>query len=96
MKGRQERYWVTELKKLGLSPNVERLETIDAPYDETHRIVLRRERYWIDELVCAGAPLINVLGITRIYPQKRLENREHMRQITLKSRADPTHLPFTG
>ena len=47
------------------------METIDAPYDETHRIVLQRERYWIDELVRAGAPLINVLGITRIYPQKK-------------------------
>jgi hypothetical protein len=69
--GQQERYWVSELKKLGLSPIVEILETIDAPYDEAHRIVLQRERYWIDELDRAGAPLINVFGIARIYPQKK-------------------------
>src|SRR5712691_10969682 len=76
--GRQERYWISELKKLGLSPIVEILETIDAPYDEAHTIVLQREQYWIDELVSTGAPLINVFGITRTYPQKKpRKQREH-------------------
>lgn len=66
--GKQERLWIKELKKLGLSPLLQILETISVS-DDAHIVILQRERYWIDELVCAGAPLTNVFGIKRAYPR---------------------------
>jgi hypothetical protein len=59
--GEQEMLWIKELKKLGLSPILQILETINA-------------------------------GDLKKSP----ENREQVRQITLQSRIDRTHLSFPG
>lgn len=45
------------MKKLGLFPIIQILETIDATINDAHKVVLQREQYWIDKLVRAGAPL---------------------------------------
>ena len=93
--GRQQRYWVSELKKLGLSPIIQKLETIDASSDDAHKVVLQREQYWIDKLVRAGAPLINVFGITRAYPQER-PSKQRMREAddpAMENRSHPFPIP---
>lgn len=66
--GRQERQWIRELKILELVPALRILETIDKN-PNAHKLVLVRERYWIDNLISTGHPLINVFGVTLAYPQ---------------------------
>jgi GIY-YIG catalytic domain len=73
--GRRERSWIKELKKLGLSPILEILETIEVSAN-SRAIVLQREQHWIEEFVRLGAPLVNVFGITRAYPQQKPINQE--------------------
>jgi hypothetical protein len=90
--GRQQRYWISELKKLGLSPIIQILETIDATINDAHKVVLQREQYWIDKLVRAGAPLINILGITRTYPQER-PSKQRMREANGPEMENRSH-PF--
>lgn len=67
--GWNEKKWVNELKDLGLSPVLQILETVDAD-DASYKLVLQREQYWIDKLVAMGAPLIDVFGVTKPYPQQ--------------------------
>ena len=80
---------------LGLSPIIQILETIDASSDDAHKVVLQREQYWIDKLVRAGAPLINVFGITRAYPQER-PSKQRMREAddpAMENRSHPFPIP---
>jgi hypothetical protein len=51
--------WLRELKKQGLTPNMEILETLECKGNEAEE----RERYWIQSLLSKGAPLTNIRGV---------------------------------
>ena len=57
--------WLAELKRCGLSPRLEILETV-----EGYLPTFAREEYWVKKLMGSGAPLTNVL-LTREIPLER-------------------------
>jgi GIY-YIG catalytic domain len=60
--------WISELEQLGLSPELEILETIegDADIDD---VALEREKYWIYEFLKSGAPLLNISSASQAQPR---------------------------
>jgi hypothetical protein len=68
---RQEKSWMRELQGLGLSPILRILETIEKTGNE-RAVARERERYWIDEMLRLGYPLLNVFGNRKAYPQRRM------------------------
>lgn len=73
--------WIAELDKLGLSPELEILETINVEPGEVESdidvIALEREKYWINRFLELGVPLLNIMGITRIRPVRIRPPRTH-------------------
>lgn len=58
--------WMNELKKLGLTPILVILETIDkGPH--AYDLAIKAEELWISKLLKDGQPLLNIYGITRRY-----------------------------
>lgn len=51
--------WLRELRKEGLAPRMETLETLDCRGDEAEV----RERFWIQHFSSLGAPLTNIRGV---------------------------------
>ena len=51
--------WLNELAQLGLSPELEVLETIPGSKDSSV-MASQRERHWIKELLRQGIPLVNI------------------------------------
>ena len=74
-----EQRWIMSLRKKGLSPTLEILETIDESND-TARIVREREHYWIREMVRLGHPLLNVYGVKYTYwhPSAHKSSKGHI------------------
>jgi len=62
----QERHWISELQKVGLTPILQILETIE-PGNKAYAIACEEELYWIREMTHLGHPLLNMSGITRSY-----------------------------
>jgi DNA-binding XRE family transcriptional regulator len=63
-----KRAWINELEQLGLSPELEVLETIEIDPDRPEDIdviALQREKYWIQEFLKLGAHLLNVQSVPR-------------------------------
>jgi transposase len=71
------RQWVRELEKLGMSPEMRIIETVErekeASDDAFKQIVCDREAYWIYQYFQAGAQLLNAFGVTKRYPHSHLE-----------------------
>jgi hypothetical protein len=51
--------WLKELKKQGLTPKMETLETLECREGEAEE----RERQWIRHLLSIGTPLTNIRGV---------------------------------
>lgn len=51
--------WLKELKKQGLAPKMETLETLECRESEAEK----RERQWIRHLLSIGTPLTNIRGV---------------------------------
>jgi DNA-binding XRE family transcriptional regulator len=71
-----KRAWINELEQLGLSPELEVLETIEIEPDRPEDIdviALQREKYWIHELLKSGAPLLNVQSVPHPASPQRIE-----------------------
>jgi len=66
-----KRAWLTELKQLGLSPDLEILETIENIQD-ADIIALDREKHWIDNFLRSGSPLVNIAGVPGDSPRNNL------------------------
>lgn len=49
--------WLEELDHLGLSPELQILETITG--SDAYFVAIEREKYWIHEMELAGHPLLN-------------------------------------
>lgn len=64
----RKKKWITELKQLGLSAEMEILEDIEAGPD-AQMVATEREEYWIQEYLRSGAPLLNIQGVTKPYPR---------------------------
>ena len=62
--------WFTELKQLGLSPEMEILEVIETGPDAQY-IAKEREEYWIQEYLRLGIPLLNIQGVAKPYPKPK-------------------------
>jgi predicted GIY-YIG superfamily endonuclease len=60
-----KRAWLAELKRMGLSPELEVLETVVEREGDVDAVAEERERYWISSLLRSGAPLANIFGIPR-------------------------------
>ncbi len=63
---RQERHWIADLKREGMSPTLRIIETVEAS-DNSHALACERELYWINEMLRLGHPLVNKLGVVRSY-----------------------------
>lgn len=61
----EKRAWLAELKRMGLSPELEVLETVVEHEGDVDAVAEARERYWISSLLRSGAPLTNIFGIPR-------------------------------
>jgi predicted GIY-YIG superfamily endonuclease len=61
----EKRAWLAELKRMGLSPELEVLETVVEREGDVDAVAEERERYWISSLLRSGAPLANIFGIPR-------------------------------
>src|SRR6266851_8039644 len=66
--------WLKELKELGLTPQVEVLETITNSRD-AEAIATEREQHWISKFVGEGIALLNVAGVTKPYVAPRLNKQ---------------------
>ncbi|SRR6266480_6538583 len=66
--GRREKKWIRELHLLGMTPILLILEVIHVG-PKVHRTTHERERYWIEEMLRRGQPLLNVHGVTRSFPR---------------------------
>ncbi|MGH2496123.1 MAG: GIY-YIG nuclease family protein [Ktedonobacteraceae bacterium] len=66
----EEQRWIEELRRDGLSPILQVLETIDTG-DDRYALAREREEYWITEMSRLGYPLLNVFGVSRPYKGKR-------------------------
>ena len=53
--------WLGELKKVGMIPKMEILETIDCKEQEAER----HEAHWIQHLLSIGFPLTNIRGVQK-------------------------------
>ena len=62
----QEKRWITELQREGLTPTLQILETIEAG-SNAYALACEEELYWIREMARQGHPLLNALGLTRSY-----------------------------
>jgi GIY-YIG catalytic domain len=73
---KEKKAWFTELKRLGLAPEMEILQVIEGGPDAQY-IAKEREEYWIQEYLRLGIPLLNVRGVAKPYPKpkRRLFNR---------------------
>lgn len=69
--------WISELEKLGLSPELEILETIKGGPDVVDEIALERERFWTNEFLKSGASLLNVHNVPHTKPQRQTQSRQH-------------------
>lgn len=61
-----KRVWINKLEQLGLSPELEILETIEVEPDKSEDIEViaqRREKFWIQEFLKSGAALLNVSNV---------------------------------
>ncbi len=71
-----KRAWINELEQLGLSPELEVLETIEIEPDrpeDIDAIALQREKYWIQEFLKSGASLLNVQSVPRLASPQHIE-----------------------
>jgi hypothetical protein len=66
----QEYRWIEELRRDGLSPILQVLETIDTG-DDRYALAREREEYWISEMNRLGYPLLNVFGVRRPYASSK-------------------------
>ena len=65
--------WIAELEQLGMHPELEILETIEA-MSNIDDFASEREKYWIDKFLQSGTSLLNVLGTAHNPPsQPRVE-----------------------
>ena len=58
-----KRAWLAELKRMGLSPELEVLETVFELEGQVDTVAEARERYWISNLLRSGAPLANIYSV---------------------------------
>lgn len=63
---KQEKCWIIELQREGLTPILQILETIEAG-SNAYALACEEELYWIREMARQGHPLLNAIGITRSY-----------------------------
>lgn len=75
--------WITELERLGLSPELEILETINA-CQGIDRIASEREKHWIHQFLELGAPLLNATN-TAIAPRIRQKHTFDPQYLDAKS-----------
>jgi GIY-YIG catalytic domain-containing protein len=61
--------WINGLEQLGLSPELEILETVELETIELNAdidvVALEREKYWIHEFLKSGAPLLNISSVSQ-------------------------------
>jgi len=66
--------WISELEQLGLSPELEILETVELEAIEIDAdidvVALEREKYWIHEFLKSGAPLLNISSLSQTQPRR--------------------------
>ena len=65
---KQARHWINELQQSNLTPILKILETIERT-DDAYSVACEREHYWIEKLLRAGVPLLNVKGVSGPYPR---------------------------
>ena len=65
-----KKHWIESLRKLGLAPILQVLETIDAGPD-AYSTACEREQFWIDRMSRSGASLLNIAGTSHIYRRPR-------------------------
>lgn len=66
----EKRAWLSELKRLGLSPELQILETIENDQDIVS-IALEREKHWIDRFSRSGSPLSNIINVPRMSSKEK-------------------------
>jgi hypothetical protein len=71
--------WISELGQLGLSPELEILETVELEAIEIDAdidvVALEREKYWIHEFLKSGAPLLNISSVSQTQPRRQTRPR---------------------
>jgi hypothetical protein len=65
---KQARHWMNELQQANLTPVLKVLETIETT-DDAYSVACEREHYWIEKLLRAGLPLLDVKGVSGPYPR---------------------------
>src|SRR5260370_86161 len=73
----EKRAWLAELKRMGLSPELEVLETVVEREGDVDAVAEERERYWISSLLRSGAPLANIFGIPRTSSEPAQRRPQH-------------------
>ena len=72
-----KRAWLAELKRMGLSPELEVLETVVEREGDVDAVAIERERYWISSLLRSGAHLANIFGVPRSSSQAAQKRPQH-------------------
>lgn len=88
----QQKHWFLELIQNNLSPILRMLETIEAS-GNSYNIACEREYYWIEELFHLGNPLLNNVGIKRVYypsPIKNETSKSDIRRKSVKAQTKPS------
>jgi predicted GIY-YIG superfamily endonuclease len=73
----EKRAWLAELKRMGLSPELEVLETVVEREGDVDAVAIERERYWISSLLRSGAHLANIFGVPRSSSQAAQKRPQH-------------------
>ncbi len=91
--------WIQELGQLGMSPDLQILETIDretsTSFIDFIDIVHDREAYWIEAYMHSGASLLNRRGVATQHPKITIRRRDLDKEniMTNMQSANRTHLP---
>ncbi|SRR6266487_3906215 len=86
--GKREKQWIKELRRSGLRPVLRILETIDS-----RSTACERERYWIQEMLHRGSPLLNDIGVITTYPQHDFTPKlSKVRELRIKAALNVSRL----
>lgn len=93
----QEKRWIVELQREGLTPILQILETIEAG-SNSYALACEEELYWIREMAHQGHPLLNVIGITHPYvpavpPYRTTESkRMYIEEVVTSTEIDTSQI----
>jgi excisionase family DNA binding protein len=82
----QKKRWIIELRRQGLSPILQVIETVDASVD-AQSIAHEREYHWIQEMLRLGHPLLNVRGNKHAYVRVSVPDYQKKRKPIFKIRS---------